>query len=232
MHAPDPALMRALHVSPSLLDLKYPSASEARKSNSDLGESAASVYRWLLETCISSTALLYGTRQRPYSLIVKASDRAMNSNMDMHILAGYLYLRVGGVGGILRIGSSFELPYEYVPAPSYRRLCVDRTSKFATHRMSAVEFFSIQAFYSKPFDLITIEGVLNSVDLLRIIDLALAWLSADGAILFNGARPHYEVETEYPKDPEVVYWLGDVWRAILQLRSRTDVDVVIGDFDW
>ena len=222
-----------------LSDHIYPAESVAWLSDSRTGDSAADAYHWLLETCCrsahslySTSALLYDMRQRPHSVIAKASDPLTNHRIDMHMFAGYMLRRYQGEGGILRLGCSSDMSLLYIPTTQYRKLCVDQNSTFATHRMTVHEFFATQVSDFQPFDIIIIEGIFNSTDLLHAIDLALPWLSKNGTLLFNGARPYYEIEAEHPKDPNIAYWLGDVWRAIFQLRSRVDVDLAIGDFDW
>ena len=42
----------------------------------------------------------------------------------------------------------------------------------------------------------------------------------------------FEAEGAYPMPPTAGCWNGTVWRAVAHLRTRRDLDVVVGDWDW
>ena len=71
--------------------------------------------------------------------------------------------------------------------------------------------------------------------MLRDVENSLRYLALGGTILIHDLRPVSELESsqfdaEY--DSIVKYWTGDVWRSILSIRSRQDVDLAILDVDW
>ncbi|CAM9555587.1 unnamed protein product, partial [Choristocarpus tenellus] len=57
-----------------------------------------------------------------------------------------------------------------------------------------------------------------------------------GTIVLHDCNPRHEISQLYPFPPDgnknAVAWNGDVWKAIVNLRTRPGIEVVVGDFDF
>jgi hypothetical protein len=97
-----------------------------------------------------------------------------------------------------------------------------------THRMTSDEFF---AQNEQRFDLIFVDGLHHADQVMRDAENALAVLEPHGAIVLHDCNPLTEEAQIIPQPRRGVTWNGDVWKAIVLLRTRPDVDLAVGDFD-
>jgi hypothetical protein len=67
--------------------------------------------------------------------------------------------------------------------------------------------------------------------IIRSVMNSLPLLSMNGTILITNALPRQEIEGTYPKSKHAFYWLGDIWKAVLALRTVHSIDIVLCDFD-
>jgi len=82
------------------------------------------------------------------------------------------------------------------------------------------------------FDLVFIDGLHESSQVIRDVQNALLFLNPNGTILLHDCKPIFEVEGSFPYVPGTCFWNGNVWKAIALLRTLPDIDVCVGDFDW
>eukprot|EP00736_Rhodelphis_marinus_P013221 Rmarinus@m.16851 len=109
--------------------------------------------------------------------------------------------------------------------------------KGGTHRMTSDEFFETN---TRTFDLIYVDGLHWSVQVVRDVMNAINCLNPNGTIVIHDSSPDLEEEAVYPypyahvtRDTDAyVPWNGDVWRAVVFLRTLPDIDVIVGDFDY
>ena len=99
-----------------------------------------------------------------------------------------------------------------------------------THRMTSDVFFNQN---TQHFDLIFIDGLHWSQQVIADVENSLAILNPGGNIIIHDRNPRNKWESTYPMPKgKCVFWNGDVWKAIVYFRSRPNLDTVVGDFDW
>ena len=96
-----------------------------------------------------------------------------------------------------------------------------------TIRKTSDEFF---ADNEKSFDLIFIDGLHHCQQATKDVDNSLGFLNPSGAIVLHDCNPLSEGAQQVPRAGQKT-WNGDVWRAVVQLRTRLDVDIAVGDFN-
>jgi glycosyltransferase involved in cell wall biosynthesis len=105
-----------------------------------------------------------------------------------------------------------------------------------THRMTSDAYFA--ANRARPpqerdrFDLVLVDGLHEWEQVLRDVDNALDCLLPGGTIVLHDCMPFEERQQVVPRPLPMGFWTGDVWKAVFRLRSRVDVDVAVGRFDW
>jgi predicted O-methyltransferase YrrM len=96
-----------------------------------------------------------------------------------------------------------------------------------THRMTSDAFFSQS---TELFDLVFVDGLHEARQVLRDLGNALAALAPGGVIVLHDCNPRTEEAQRVPPAGRGE-WNGDVWKAVVHLRSRPDLDVAVGRFD-
>ena len=82
------------------------------------------------------------------------------------------------------------------------------------------------------FDLVFVDGLHRAEQVLRDAQQAIEALRPGGIVVLHDASPRTQQEASYPMPPGwPLAWNGDGWRAVLALRTRSDIDVAVGDFD-
>ena len=95
-----------------------------------------------------------------------------------------------------------------------------------TVRKTSDEFFRDN---KEMFDCIFIDGLHAYEQVSRDIYNAMACLSDRGIILLHDCMPCTIGEQAMPR--EQVHWFGDVWKAIVEQRTRPDVDTAVCTVD-
>jgi hypothetical protein len=95
-----------------------------------------------------------------------------------------------------------------------------------TLRMTSDSFFAVNA---QTFDLIFIDGLHESWQVDKDIEHALQWSSPKAIIVLHDCNPLFEVRALVPRVAET--WNGDVWKSLVRIRSRADLDCATGLFD-
>ncbi|CAM9387564.1 unnamed protein product, partial [Discosporangium mesarthrocarpum] len=96
-----------------------------------------------------------------------------------------------------------------------------------THRISSDDFF---AGNNETFDLIFVDGLHSAEQVLRDVENSLAFLEEQGTIVLHDCNPRHEVSQWYPQPPKnnaVHAWNGDVWKAVVNLRTWPGIEVVV-----
>jgi hypothetical protein len=92
------------------------------------------------------------------------------------------------------------------------------------------KFFSQHDIADK-FDIIFIDGLHHSDQVVKDVENSLLVLSEGGAIVVHDCLPEAEYQQVY--DDTGREWTGDVWKAIAYLKStRPDLDIKVVDHDW
>ena len=129
--------------------------------------------------------------------------------------------------------------YEYT---SYLEIGVDRKHTFdviecelkhgvdpnkdCTFKMTSDEFFKQN---ENKYDIIFIDGLHEADQVKRDIENALNILTPGGVVVVHDCSPRNEKEQTVPKLKNQKIWIGDGWRAFVDLRQREDLDMYVID---
>jgi len=91
-----------------------------------------------------------------------------------------------------------------------------------THRMSSDEFFQSN---SQWFDLVFVDGLHLEEQVLRDVENSLQFLTDGGCVLIHDCLPVKEVHQDRVRSTSA--WMGDVWKAVVKLRSQPEIDVAV-----
>ncbi|MHC4757137.1 MAG: class I SAM-dependent methyltransferase [Planctomycetota bacterium] len=97
-----------------------------------------------------------------------------------------------------------------------------------TIRETSDDFFNEN---NQTFDLIFIDGLHHSEQVAKDVDNSLKILNQNGMIVLHDCNPLTEDAQKVPRNGQKV-WNGNVWRAVVEIRTRLDVDIAVGDFDY
>ena len=89
-----------------------------------------------------------------------------------------------------------------------------------THRVSSDDFFSTNA---KKFDLIFIDGLHTYDQVKKDINNSLGFLKENGVILIHDCLPR-KIWYQTPNRMSFT-WNGDVWKALVEFRTKPNLDV-------
>lgn len=127
----------------------------------------------------------------------------------------------------LEIGTNDDLVFNEARLLFQRSVGVD-PNKGGTHRMTSDEFFEQNI---EPFDLIFIDGLHEANQVIRDVQNALKWLNPNGTIVMHDCNPSLEQYGGPQPVDGYVNWNGDVWKAAIAYRLKSDIEIVIVDVD-
>ena len=96
-----------------------------------------------------------------------------------------------------------------------------------TIRSTSNDFFSINKEY---FDIIFIDGLHHCKQVLFDIQNSIKILNPGGFILVHDCLPKSIAQQAVPRYRG--YWNGDVWKTIVELRSKKDLDIITCQIDF
>ena len=96
-----------------------------------------------------------------------------------------------------------------------------------TIRSTSNDFFSINKDY---FDIIFIDGLHHYKQVLLDIQNSIKILNPGGFILVHDCLPKSLAQQAVPRYRG--YWNGDVWKSIVELRTKTDLDIITCQIDF
>lgn len=128
-----------------------------------------------------------------------------------------------GYKSYLEIGCANNHNFNQINVPI--RIGVD-PGEGGTHRMTSDVFF---AQNNQKFDLIFIDGLHVAEQVDKDINNSIKFLNPNGTIVMHDCNPQLE---EHQRPYVVVsIWNGDVWKSLVKVRGRDDIDAVTSDFD-
>jgi hypothetical protein len=130
-----------------------------------------------------------------------------------------------GYESYLEIGCSSGKNFEKITG--LRKVGVD-PKQGGTFRGTSDRFF---AQNQEMFDLIFVDGLHHSEQVLVDVENSLRVLNRRGAIVLHDCNPLSERAQRVPRETAGGTWNGDVWRAALALRMREDLDAAVANFD-
>lgn len=133
----------------------------------------------------------------------------------------YLEIGVAQADCFRRIRAAFKLGVDPVLSDAAR------DCDGALLEMASDAFFRAASGFS--FNVIFIDGWHEHKQALRDVEGALGFLAPVGTIVLHDCNPPEEKHQTVPaSDPA---WYGDVWKSIVELRQRQDLDVFTIDTD-
>lgn len=137
--------------------------------------------------------------------------------INRHNFKSYLEIGLGNGANYNKVnckhktGVDVELPFD---APNFFKGTSD-------------EFFDRN---KSSFDFIFIDGLHHEEQVIKDIENALECVSKGGIILVHDCNPPSKEAQIVPREQKV--WTGDVWKAWLKLRERTDIHQVCVEDDY
>ena len=129
-----------------------------------------------------------------------------------------------GYQSYLEIGVDKGQTFTYIRCPLKHG--VDPRRNVATHSMTSDEFFST---LDRNYDIIFIDGLHLAEQVKRDIHNALEHLAPGGVIVMHDCSPRNEKEQRVPEPTFKKAWTGDVWRAFVHYRRRSDLEMYVVD---
>lgn len=118
-----------------------------------------------------------------------------------------------------------------VNLPEENKVAVDPAPRNKCNFVGTSDEYFAQLDPSTKFDLIFIDGLHLSEQVLKDIDNSLKHLNENGAILCHDCLP--PSEKHQVREDHGGPWNGDVWKAIAQLRvTREDLSIKTINTDW
>jgi hypothetical protein len=131
----------------------------------------------------------------------------------------------------LEIGCDRDYNLRGIRAPF--RTCVDPGSG-GNLKITSDSYFANGGPLER-FDLVFIDGMHTDEQVIRDVENALSVLQPGGVIVLHDSNPETEAAQLIPQERSLaagsLKWNGDVWRAVVHLRQRADLDIATGDFD-
>ncbi len=133
---------------------------------------------------------------------------------------------IRGYQSYLEIGCETNQTFEKVDVP--KKVGVDPKSG-GTVRMTSDEFF---AQNSETFDLVFVDGLHLSEQVIRDVDNALRCLNVGGCLVLHDCLPTAREQQLREPVRKGAPWTGDVWKAVVELRQRAEYDLAVLGSDW
>ena len=108
---------------------------------------------------------------------------------------------------------------------------VDPQPRNLVHFVGTSDEYFAQLPADETFDIIFVDGLHHSDQVLKDIHNSLAHLSFGGTIVVHDCLP--ENQQQQLRFDNGGAWTGDVWKAIVELKStRSDLHIEVVDHDW
>jgi hypothetical protein len=156
-----------------------------------------------------------------YFIFYERFNKKINFNFDINLSRIDLIKKIiikKNFTSYLEIGCDNDRVFSKIKVPF--KIGVDPVSG-GNYRDTSDNFFKIN---KKTFDIIFIDGLHDYDQVLRDITNSIKFLNNGGIILIHDTLPssvHQQATLRYKK-----IWNGDVWKSIVNLRNRKDIDVV------
>jgi hypothetical protein len=155
------------------------------------------------------------------------------------------YLEIGVCNGhvFFRVSSTYKLAvdpaFTFDTARKIGKTIVNPYNLFNRYFSKTSDAFfaedAPQRFAKKPLQLALVDGLHEYAFALRDVENALKYLSDDGVIIMHDCNPQSKEEAgtlQEWRERGSGQWNGDVWKALLHLRSlRNDINVFVLDCD-
>ncbi len=170
-----------------------------------------------------------------YSSLFKISSAVEDFTSNRVSLIYYLSTVFPQYQDYLEIGTDVDTLFRPASRIFQKLVGVDPYRGGNVRTTSDLYFSSISNLTSSPpmFDIIFVDGLHEANQVIRDVLNALSHLKPNGTILVNGCNPRggekFASYTKAAVDSDL--WSGDTWRAIVALRMREDLSLVVVDVD-
>jgi len=172
---------------------------------------------WILEEDVAA-----------YSRIIEEQLPSRNGTSRLKTRLDVINYLIGlkGYHSYLEIGCDTDQTFKRVKASN--KVGIDPVSG-GTLRMSSDAFFAVN---QQKFDLIFIDGLHLHEQVLRDVSNSLRSLRTGGCLVIHDCLPlRKEQQLEKPVR-RVGGWTGDVWKAIVRLRTDPNLDIAVLNANW
>lgn len=128
----------------------------------------------------------------------------------------------------LEIGVSDGYNFENVNAVKKYGVDPNKNYEKLTHHMTSDQFFENN---TETFDIIFIDGLHLSEQVILDIDNSLKVLNKNGTIVMHDCLPFSE-DLQYREPAEHNIWSGDVWKAFAHYRQNEDLNMFTINTDY
>ena len=98
---------------------------------------------------------------------------------------------------------------------------------YTTHKMTSDDYFLTN---TRKFDIIFVDGLHHSDQVYKDIKNSLKHLNKGGVIVCHDMSPVEEIHQRVPR--ETTIWNGDCWKAFVQLRTESNLEMFVVNTDW
>jgi len=131
------------------------------------------------------------------------------------------FLEIGVNNGVNMRGVTAEEKEGVDPAPT------PEGEAYTTHKMTSDDYFLTN---TRKFDIIFVDGLHHSEQVYKDIQNSLKHLNKGGVIVCHDMSPRAEIEQRVPRETQI--WNGDCWKAFVQLRTETNLEMFVVNTDW
>ena len=156
--------------------------------------------------------------------LARQHTRRWDFTVNRTTLLGYV-ARSRACQSYLEIGCNRDGTFQQVAIR--QRVGID-PKRGGTLRMTSDEFFAVN---QQAFDLVFIDGLHVRQQVLRDVENALRCLSPHGCIVIHDCLPTERRQQLREPAGGREPWTGDVWKAVVELRQRPDLDIAVLDAD-
>ena len=137
------------------------------------------------------------------------------------------YLEIGVADGdnFMEIKVPFKTGVDPIPADQRLHVLGDDEAEY--HQMHSDEFFQKN---EKKFDVIFIDGLHRSDQVIRDVLHGMNALNKGGVLVMHNCNP--PTEGHQTPQPSMSEWTGDVWKAVVHLRTLENIDLFVVDVDF
>lgn len=197
---------------------------------------------WLSHVSSSSPnswiASVYPTHTRSFAAVIHSHEDAVlkTSSIDINSIVGYLQRRYRYTGGYMYVGDTENDGLKHSAKPPFRKITrLDLQTDSRVFFETALKTHVLDKTQIPPdeqYDLIVFDNHAQAAQLYESVNLAIQLLARNGTILLANSFAPNEHEASMPKPETAFFWCGDVWRVVVLLRQRMDVDLAMLDVAW
>lgn len=141
-------------------------------------------------------------------------------------------IQLKGYKSYLEVGVHFRYTFDRVICDSKLGMDPKFTERVDMYQLTSDDFFEMnKTNWFKKFDIVFIDGLHQAKQVLKDLQHSIDSLSPDGIVLLHDCLPNSK-EIQEGDWPTGAPWTGNVWKAMVDIRSMPFLDSVTLDSDW